>query len=210
MSWGRLFLPLWMPRKKGLIVANGHIAELVSDIQALSHRLYSQSLKHVGLVQAAEALCREFSNAQHIDIEFHSDKVAKDLPEEVRLCLFRVLQEALQNVGKHSRAASGQVLLIGGLDTIELTVRDGGIGFHPERAFVGNGLGLPSMKQRLKSVNGQVSIDSEPGRGTVIQATVPLQAKKKAVHSSSWVPNRLTVALGRLWPPTDKFGAEFR
>jgi signal transduction histidine kinase len=169
--------------QKELTGANRQIAQLISDIQAVSHQLYSPSLKHVGLVQTAEALCREFSAAHNIDIEFHSDKVSKDIPEEVRLCLFRVLQEALQNVAKHSGARRGEVLLIGWPDGIELTVRDEGNGFHAKKGMTGGGLGLPSMEQRLKLVNGQVFIDSEPGCGTVIQVRVPLQSKQKAAHS---------------------------
>jgi signal transduction histidine kinase len=170
--------------QKELTVSKKHVADLISDLQALSHRLYSPSLKHVGLAQAAKALCREFSAAQQIEIGFHSNNISKDLPEDICVCLFRVLQEALQNIAKHSRAARGQVLLIGGPDIIELTVSDEGTGFHLERALVGNGLGLPSMKERLKLVNGQVSIDSKPGRGTEIQARVPLLSKKKAAAHS--------------------------
>jgi signal transduction histidine kinase len=170
-------------RQEELTAANRQIGELISDIQAMSHRLYSPSLKHVGLVQTAEALCREFSAAKHIDIQFHSNKILKNVPEEIRLCLFRVLQEALQNMAKHSGARRGQVILIGSPDKIELTVRDEGTGFHAKKAMLSGGLGLPSMEQRLKSVNGQVSIDSEPGRGTVIQVRVPLHFKQKAAHS---------------------------
>ena len=168
--------------QKDITAANRRITELINDIQGVSYRLYSPTLKHVGLVQAAEALCQEFSAAQRIDIEFHSDKVSKDMPEEIRLCLFRVLQEALQNLAKHSGAGRGEVSLVGGADTIELTVRDEGTGFRPERALVGGGLGLPSMKQRLKLVNGQVSIDSKPGRGTIIRVSVPFQSKHEAAR----------------------------
>jgi len=160
--------------------ANKHLKELITDMQAMSHRLYSPSLKHIGLAQAAEGLCREFSAAQEIDIQFHSDNVSRDLPENIGLCMFRVLQEALQNLAKHSGARRGQVLLIGKPDTIELTVGDEGKGFHAEGALVGSGLGLLSMRERLKLVNGEVSIDSEPGRGTVIHARVPLHFEKKA------------------------------
>jgi signal transduction histidine kinase len=169
--------------QKELTVSEKHLADLISDLQALSHGLYSPSLKHVGLAQAAEALCMEFSAVQQIDIGFHSDNISKDLPADIRLCLFRVLQEALQNIAKHSSAARGQVLLIGRPDIIELTVRDDGSGFQLERALAGNGLGLLSMNERLKLVNGQVSVDSKPGRGTEIQARVPLLARKKAAHS---------------------------
>jgi len=169
--------------QKGLSIADRHLAELITDIQALSRRLYSASLKHLGLAHAAEDFCSEFSATQQIEIQFHSEKISKDMPDDIRLCLFRVLEEALQNVAKHSGAKRSQVLLIGGQDTVELTVHDDGTGFNPERVWIGGGMGLLSMKQRLMLVNGQISINSEPGRGTVIQATVPLQSKKKAAQS---------------------------
>ena len=103
-----------------------------------------------------------------------------DMPENIGLCIFRVLQEALQNLAKHSGARRGQVLLIGKPDRIVLTVGDEGKGFDAEGTLVGSGLGLLSMRERLKLVNGEVSIDSEPGRGTVIHARVPLHFEKKA------------------------------
>src|SRR6185369_2531823 len=133
--------------------------------------------RHMGLAQAAEALCNEFSGAHRILIEFHSDKIPKDLPEDISVCLFRVLQEALENAAKHSGAQRVQVLLTAATDTIQLSVRDEGSGFQVERTLIGTGLGLPSMMQRVKLVHGRVSIDSEPGRGTVVQASVPVQSK---------------------------------
>jgi signal transduction histidine kinase len=166
--------------RKRLTVANQHVTELISGIQALSRRLHSPSLKHVGLAQSAEALCNEFSAAHQIHIEFRSDNIPKDLPEDISVCLFRVLQEALQNVAKHSGTERVQILLTAGTDTVQLTVRDEGNGFQVKSTRGGNGLGLPSMMERLKLVNGHVSIDSEPGRGTVVQARVPVRSTKKA------------------------------
>jgi signal transduction histidine kinase len=173
-------LPSVDAARKRLTVANQHVAELISGVQVLSRRLHSPSLKHIGLAQAAEALCNEFSAAHQIHIEFRSDNTPRDLPEDISVCLFRVLQEALQNVAKHSGTERVQVLLTGGTDIVQLTVRDEGSGFHVKRTRAGNGLGLPSMMERLKLVNGHVSIDSEPGRGTVVQASVPVRSAKKA------------------------------
>jgi len=169
--------------QEGLIIADRQLSELIIGIQTLSRRLYSPSLKHVGLVHAAEALCREFCAAQRTDLEFHSEKIPKNLPEDISLCLFRVLQEALHNMAKHSGAKHGQVFLIGDQDTVELTVRDDGTGFNPERSWRGNGIGLLSMKQRVMLVHGEASIGSEPGHGTVIQARVPLRSESKAAHA---------------------------
>jgi signal transduction histidine kinase len=158
---------------------------LSSDIQALSHRLHSSSLKHLGLRDAGGALCREFSARHRIKINFQSENVPQDLAQDVSLCLFRVLQEALQNAIKHSGSTSVQVSLTGRTQALHLTVRDDGTGFNPEQALVGAGLGLTSMKERMKLVNGHVSIDSEPGRGTVIHARVPLQVPKRAARSAT-------------------------
>jgi signal transduction histidine kinase len=171
--------------RKKLTVATEHAAKLITDIQALSHRFHSPTLKYMGLIPAADALCREFSAAQNIEIQFHADHADKvsELPEDISVCVFRVLQEALQNVGKHSGATCVQVSVTEGLDTVQLTVRDDGTGFHPERTSVGAGLGLPSMIERMKLVNGHVSINSEPGRGTVIEAIVPLEPTKKVASA---------------------------
>ena len=157
--------------------ANEQVAELSSDIQVLSHRLHSSNLKYLGLVDAACALCREFSARPDMAIDFHSEDVPNDLPQDVSLCLFRVLQEALQNAAKHSRATDVHVSLSGKPSGIQLTVRDSGIGFDPEKALKGTGLGLTSMRERLKLVNGDVSIDSQSGRGTTIHAHVPLRIR---------------------------------
>jgi signal transduction histidine kinase len=169
--------------QKGLTAANKHLKELITDMQAMSHRIYSPSLKHIGLAHAAEGLCREFSAVQEIDIQFHSDNIPSDLPEDISLCMFRVLQEALQNVAKHSGARRGQVLLIEKPDTIELTIADEGNGFRADGPLVRRGPGLLSMKERLKLVNGEISVDSEPGRGTVIHARAPFHSKKKSAQA---------------------------
>jgi PAS domain S-box-containing protein len=156
------------------------VQNLGADVQALSHRLHSSKLDYLGLVSAAAGLCKELSNRQGIEIEFHADNVPRNLPKDVSLCLFRALQEALQNAIKHSGSGQVQVSLRGGEIQVEMMVRDSGIGFDPEEAMKGSGLGLVSMTERLKLVNGSLSIDSQLERGTTIQARVPLTPKAKS------------------------------
>src|SRR5215472_3669167 len=150
------------------------VSELGSDIQALSHRLHSSKLEYLGLVAACGGFCRELSGQQNVEIDFHSQDIPKSLSQEVSLCLFRVLQEALQNAVKHSGVRQVQVLLNTASNQIQLSVHDSGVGFDPEKAMNQHGLGLTSMKERLKLVDGQFSIDSKLQSGTTIYARVPL------------------------------------
>jgi PAS domain S-box-containing protein len=168
-----------LPNSNGKVIrrieeARRETSELASDIQALSHRLHSSKLELQGLIGAARGLCREFSDRHNIEITLRSHDIPKELPKEVALCLFRVLQEALQNAMKHSGVKQFEVSLKGALNEIELTVHDAGTGFDPAKAMSGHGLGLTSMRERLKLVNGQLSIDSQSPRGTTIRARVPL------------------------------------
>jgi PAS domain S-box-containing protein len=156
------------------------VEHLGSDIQTLSHRLHSPKLELLGLAATAASLCREVSDRQGVQIDFDTENIPKDVPEEISLCLFRVLQEALQNATKHSGSRHFQVLLLGRSNEVELTVHDSGIGFEPEEAIKGTGLGLTSMKERLKLVDGKLSIDSKPQHGTTIRARVPLSSKTRS------------------------------
>jgi len=163
--------------------ACAEISDLGSDIQSLSHRLHSSKLEYLGLEAAASSFCRELSEQKVVEIAFHSRDVPKKLPQEVALCLFRVLQEALQNAVKHSGAQRYEVWLIGAMNEIRLTVQDAGIGFDVEEALKGRGLGITSMKERLKLVAGRLSIDSQPNAGTTVQATVPLAADARSAKA---------------------------
>jgi PAS domain S-box-containing protein len=154
--------------------AGKQVADIAKDIQDLSHQLHSPKLEYLGLAAGAAGFCRELSDRHCVEIEFHSENIPKDLPKEVSLCLFRVLQEALQNAIKHSGSRHLQVSLRGGANEIELTVQDWGIGFDPQEAIKGRGLGLTSMQERLKLVGGQLSFGSKPQRGTTIHARVPV------------------------------------
>jgi PAS domain S-box-containing protein len=151
-----------------------HISDLGKDIQALSHRLHSSKLEYLGLATATKSFCRELSEQRNVRIEFKHSDIPAAIPKEISLCLFRVLQEALQNAVKHSADQNFAVELYGTQDGISLTVSDSGIGFDWQDAMNRRGLGLISMRERIRLVNGRLSIQSAPGRGTIVLACVPL------------------------------------
>jgi PAS domain S-box-containing protein len=154
------------------------IAEVAHDVQGLSHRLHSSKLEYLGLATAANSFCREFSEKNNVEIVFQHAGIPDDLPKEVSLCLFRVLQEGLQNAVKHSGVRSFAVDLQSTRESIELTVTDYGSGFEEQDAFTGHGLGLISMRERLQLVHGELSVKSHPGAGTTIRARVPLETEE--------------------------------
>jgi PAS domain S-box-containing protein len=150
--------------------------ELSKDVQALSHQLHSSKLEHLGLVAAMKGFCQEFGEQQNVEIDFKSRDLPSSLSQDISLCLFRVLQEALHNSAKHSGAGQFEVQLWGTSDEAHLMIRDSGSGFEPEAARKGRGLGLISMEERVKFLNGTFSIESKLKSGTAIHARVPLGA----------------------------------
>jgi signal transduction histidine kinase len=161
------------------------VSDLVSDIHAMSHQLHSAKLDSVGLAAAATGFCRELSERQKVLIDFSSEGIPKKVPETISLCLFRVLQEALQNALKHSGAKQFRVSLVGSMNEIQLTICDEGRGFDAEQVLKGTGLGLTSMKERLKLVGGELSLDTQLQRGTTIHARVPLRLRSKAASATT-------------------------
>jgi len=155
------------------------VGDLASDIQALSRGLHPPKLELLGLQAAVAGFCEELSNRHDVAIDVHFEKVPRALPSEISLCLYRVLQEALQNFVKHGGSRHARVSLQGQADTIKLTVKDSGAGFHPQEALRGPGLGLTSMQERMKVVGGQLSIHSQRGRGTMVHAVAPLSSPAK-------------------------------
>jgi len=150
------------------------IADLAADIQAVSHRLHPAKLEILGLEKAAAGFCEELSTRHGVTIDVHFENIPAALSREISLCLYRVLQEALQNVVKHSGSPHADVSLNAQIDTINLTVKDSGVGFDPQESMRGRGLGLTSMEERLKVVGGHLSIHSQPGHGTIVHAVAPV------------------------------------
>ena len=151
-------------------------SEIANDIQTLSRELHPAKLEYLGPVAAMRDLCRELGERTKVKIDFTSQDLPSPLAADISLCLFRVLQEALCNAVKHSAARHIEVGLWGAPDEIHLAISDSGVGFDMNEAKATRGLGLVSMKERLKLLKGTLSIESQPNRGTTIQARVPLSS----------------------------------
>jgi signal transduction histidine kinase len=149
-------------------------AEIITDVQALSHELHPPRLLHLGVVAAMRGFCGELSAQKDVVIDFRFENVPGNVPAEVSLCLFRVLQEALHNAVRHSGVQHFDACLHGTADAIHLTIRDEGAGFDVEAASRGVGLGLTSMKERLKLVGGDLFIESQATGGTTVLARAPI------------------------------------
>ena len=149
------------------------VFDITSNVNSVSHRLHSSSLRYLGLTAAARSCCKEFSSQHGVAVNFRGDP-CRPLPPDLELCFFRVLQEALQNAIKHSGARHFEVELREDADFLELTVSDRGSGFDLESATNGPGLGLVSMRERLKLVNGELLIRSQVQGGTTVAARAPL------------------------------------
>ncbi len=146
---------------------------ITDDVHRLSHRLHSSTLDYLGLVPALQKLVSEFSDRHGIEIAFAHASVPAPLPNEVALCLFRVAEESLTNIAKHSKARSARVHLAGAPDGLHLTVQDAGEGFNTTSTKSRAGLGFVSMQERLRVLHGTIEVDSAPSRGTRIAAWVP-------------------------------------
>jgi PAS domain S-box-containing protein len=155
------------------------LAEMVQalgiDLHSLSHRLHPSILENLGLVATVESFCEEFSIQQKIDVSFTSQNVPRPMPADISLCLYRVVQEALRNVKKHSGSKSAEVRLEGLGNCIHLAVFDQGNGFVVSPSSK-SGIGIRSMEERLRLVGGSLRVSSTPGNGTKLDAYVPLTA----------------------------------
>jgi PAS domain S-box-containing protein len=149
------------------------ITEMTASVQALSHDLHPFKLQLLGVVAAMKSFCTDLSGLHRVEIDFSDQGITRTMPPKIALCLFRVLQEALHNAVRYSGVRHFAVHLRGTPDAVQLTVRDAGVGFDPDLAARGRGLGLTSMKERLKLAGGELSIQSELKRGTTITAWVP-------------------------------------
>jgi PAS domain S-box-containing protein len=151
-------------------------AEIAADIQSLSHELHSSKLEFLGIAAATKGFCQEFETQQRVEIDLRTDDLPSALPPDISLCFFRVLQESLRNAAKHSNVRHFEVRLWGTSSEIHLTVSDSGVGFDNDAASASRGLGLISMAERLKMLNGTFSIESRQQHGTTIHARVPFSS----------------------------------
>jgi PAS domain S-box-containing protein len=152
------------------------VGRLAVNVHETSRKLHPAILEDLGLRVALEQECQSFEQRSEIPTQFTAAGVAGKLPLELSLTLYRAAQECLRNIQKHAPASdSVQVALTRGPDGVTLRVADTGGGFDLARTMRKGGLGLISMEERVRTVNGKLTVESEPGKGTTVTAFVPLE-----------------------------------
>jgi signal transduction histidine kinase len=163
---------------------SARVKQLSSSVHGLSHQLHPSKLEQLGLLAAVRGLCQELTQSHKLPIAFTHQDVPETLREDTALCLYRIVQEALGNVLKHSGATHAWVELTHRAGTVYLQVTDDGVGFDAKSVDRNGGLGLVSMRERLRLVQGQITFGSQQSIGTRIAVSIPL-----------YTPDRTEVAL---------------
>jgi signal transduction histidine kinase len=150
------------------------LSNLVAEIAAVPDEIFGR-LEVLGLARVSRGFCENLSARHEVAIHFRDEDVPRDLPSDIALALFRVLQEATVNAIVHSKAREIWVSLCGASAEVRLQIVDRGVGFDVPRILPGVGIGLVAIRERLKLVNGDSLIVSAPGEGTRVDAWVPLR-----------------------------------
>jgi signal transduction histidine kinase len=155
------------------------VEQLTEEVREISHRLHPALLEHLGLVSALRSYCSEFEQCRRLDVLFVCEGSADQMPFQIAVCLYRIVQEALCNAAKHSNAREVVVSLFLSKEETRLSIVDDGRGFDVIQPGQNSGLGLISMEERAKIVGGRFSIDSHMGAGTRIEVVVPAKEASK-------------------------------
>ena len=156
------------------------VSELGEDLHSLSHRLHSSTLESLGLLAGVEAFCKEFAGQQEMRVDFVHGNIPRGVPADAALCIFRITQEALRNIKKHSGANQAEVRLEQQDGRLHLSVSDDGRGFDSNKPLAEHGIGIHSMEERLRLLGGKLEIQSQPMGGTRIDAWLPLKMANAA------------------------------
>jgi signal transduction histidine kinase len=162
---------------------NDQVYQISRTIHDLSHGLHPTQLEHVGLVASLRSLCREIGKQKDLKISFDEQPLPNHVPPDLAISLYRVAQEALSNLVKHSRAQNAVVGLRQVRGRLLLRILDDGVGFDSQQESAG--LGLVTMRERLKAVGGTIDITSSPTTGTAIEAWVPLDTSSGEVSGAA-------------------------
>ena len=154
------------------------LVRLSNDVHALSYRLHPSVLEDLGLIEALRSECERFSQTHSIQLNVSAKDIPNTLPREAALCLFRIAQEGLRNIARHSKAKQVEVRMRSLDNGLKLSINDDGIGFDPARDRNGKSLGHASMRERVLLLGGKIEIVSEPGHGTTIEAWIPLKREE--------------------------------
>jgi signal transduction histidine kinase len=155
------------------------VVKISQDVHSLSRQLHPSILDDLGLIKAVEAECMNFSRREGIDIVFNHENISTVIPKAVSLSLYRIIQEGLRNISKHACAEHISVSLKGFDHEVSLSVQDDGIGFNSAEVSEKPGLGFSSMRERVRLIHGELSIQSQPEKGTLITVRVPLTREEE-------------------------------
>jgi signal transduction histidine kinase len=150
------------------------LADLAESIRRLSHQLHPAVLEHAGLVSAVRGYCSEFREVTGVAVAIETEGSFDGLPRSIALCIYRIVQEALQNVAKHAEVTEATLRLKNSGGVVNLSIADRGTGIAPEQITHAKGLGLLSMRERARLVNGTVDIQSQPNHGTTVSVSIPV------------------------------------
>jgi two-component system, NarL family, sensor kinase len=149
-------------------------SEITSDVHNVSRRLHPSQVELLGLVRALANFCKDFASRNSMEIRFVHPELASNPSPDVALCLFRVAQESIRNVHKHSGVREAILELKEVSGALHLRVSDSGAGFDPASLDSAPGIGLLSMEERLRSMGGELAVQSTLGGGTTVEASIPL------------------------------------
>lgn len=155
---------------------SSRVKSLSDDIRTISHGLHPSHLEYLGLASALHSLCSEVNRSSNTEVQFEASEIPRKLPHAISLCLYRVVQEALQNVIRHSEAKHTIVEIKVAGDELHLRICDDGTGFDPAACRQADSIGLMGMRERVGLIHGEIRLESKLGQGTVVEVRVPLSS----------------------------------
>ena len=151
------------------------VNRVIKEIRGLSHALHPPQIEDLGLISALEGLCHDFKSYSEISIRCSFDNIEKPLSSIMNITIYRLFQEGLNNILKHSHATEAKLALTSTESAIQATIEDNGVGFVADDALFSlhntKSLGLISMRERVALIGGELQISSKPGKGTIISAS---------------------------------------
>jgi len=163
--------------KKDLEWLLKHSVGITESVRRMSHELHPSILEHIGLDAALRAFVSECNSLENTNIQINAPETLGTIPKNAAVCLYRIAQESVRNMIKHSGTQHADVTLSVDDELIRLQVTDCGSGFDVKAARTNGGLGLASMEERVRLLQGSFRISSQPGCGTTVQAAIPLPRK---------------------------------
>jgi two-component system sensor histidine kinase UhpB len=150
---------------------------LTDQVRHFSHDLHPRMLDHVGLTPALRTHCAQFAGQHGLQVHLAAADDLGALPQDVAICVYRIVQEGLRNVVNHAHTGDAHVSIVRGVDRLDVAIEDRGRGFDPGAAAAHDGLGLLSIEERARLVGGSFAVESAPGRGTRLHVRIPVVSR---------------------------------